>query len=76
MSEADRAQHPQADPYFVRRLEAEAKRLSEQDQKRQAELNDLAKATAAADKGYAEQLEADRQEIGELKAEIMRLKEV
>ena len=34
------------------------KRLVEQDKKRQAELDDLAKARAAVDKEHADQLEA------------------
>ena len=36
------------------------KRLAEQDKKRQAELDDLAKATAAANKEHADHLEAAR----------------
>ena len=40
----------QADPEVVSRLEAEVKRLGEQDQKRQVELDDLAKAKDVADK--------------------------
>ena len=43
------APQPFVDPDFVVRLEAEVKRLAEQDQKRQVELDELVKAKEAMD---------------------------
>ena len=76
MASAGVAQRPQADPEVVSRLEAEVKRLGEQDQKRQAELDDLAKAKYAADKEHAEQQETAQKEITRLQGEVTRLQGV
>ena len=76
MASAGVAQRPQADPEVVSRLEAEVKRLGEQDQKRQAELDDLAKAKDAADKEHAEQQETAQKEITRLQGEVTRLQGV
>ena len=65
MVSAGVAQRPQADPEVVSRLEKEVKRLMEQDQKRQAELDELAKAKDVAGK-----------EITRLQGEFTRLQEV
>ena len=61
------------DPDAVVRLEAEVKRLAEQDQKRQAELDELVKAKAAADKEHQDRLAAEQQEVEKLKGEVDRL---
>ena len=73
MASAGAAQRPQADPEVVSRLEAEVKRLEERDQKRQAELDDLAKAKDVADKEHTEQLDAAQKEVTRLKDEFTRL---
>ena len=76
MASAGVAQCPQADPEVVNRLEAEVKRLGEQDLKRQAELDDLAKAKNTADKEHAEREDAMQKEVARLKEDLVRLREV
>ena len=61
------------DPDVIVRLEAEVKRLAEQDQKCQAELDELVKAKKAVDQEHQYRLAADRQEVDELKVEVDRL---
>ena len=76
MAEAAPLQRSQADSDAIARLEAEVKRLAEQDKKRQAELDDLAKARAAADKEHADQLGVVQKEVDQLKGEVTRLQGV
>ena len=54
LAEAAPLRRSQADSDAIARLEAEVKRLAEQDKKHQVELDDLAKARAAADKEHAD----------------------
>ena len=60
----------------VVRLKAEVKRLVEQDQKRQAELDEQEKAKEVADQEHQDRLVAHRLEADELKAEIDWLRAV
>ena len=52
------------------------KGLGERDLKRQAELDDLAKAKDAADKKHAEQQDTAQKEISRLQGEVTRLQGV
>ena len=52
------------------------KRLTEQDQKRQDELDKLVKAKATTEKGHAEQREADQKVISRLQGEVTRVQGV